>query len=126
MTASILLQGQKENLLSRWVIITILYTHVPGEAGKPSPRAARLAPRWGGEGRRVWVLDGAAAPDVVGEGGRSHGPGLTPFQHTAISLRLLGKWIRGHTAEFLSKHPPSLAKMSKWFKPPSPARILRI
>lgn len=44
------------------------------------------------------------------------------FQHTEVSLRFLGKWIRGHTVEFLSKHPPSLAKISKWFKPPVPCK----
>lgn len=48
------------------------------------------------------------------------------FQHPVICSRFLGKWIRNHTVEFLSIYPPSLAKVSKWFKPSSPVRILWI
>lgn len=69
-------------------------------------------------------MDGAAAPDVVGERATSRGPVLSLLQRTVICLRFLGKWIRTHTVEFLCKHPPSLAQMSKWFKAAPPARVL--
>lgn len=64
MTASLLLQGAGGKL-----IITLgnnnRTVHTCARAGWEVPTVGRPScPCWGGKGRQVWVLDGAAATDV--------------------------------------------------------------